>query len=267
MRTFATQNMKKTRFILSLICCIVCALSANAQEHRHETDSSTKEPVIAPSYAWKLFSPLGMREPASMDTLMLNYSRESIPSMVSSAYATTGNLGAEGINMIFHERKPMSDFFFRDALDHWMPTYDKMRFYNTRIPMTLLSFNTAGGRENAQDRLKAIFSGNINAKAQVGAMVDYLYSKGCYNYQATKDLSWGLSGSYIGDRYQMQAYFNHFNLLNKENGGITDMLYITDPAEIQGGITKVDPKTIPTKLQRPTPACGEKNCLSTTATT
>lgn len=46
----------------------------------------------------------------------------------------------------------------------------------------------------------------------------------------------------------MQAYFNHFNLLNKENGGITDMLYITDPAEVQGGITKVDPKTIPTRL-------------------
>lgn len=240
--------MKKTRFILSLICCIICALPVRAQGHRHETTGTHKAPVIAPSYAWKLFSPLGLREPASMDTLMLNYSRESIPSMVSSAYATTGNLGAEGMNMIFHERKPMSDFFFRDALDHWMPTYDKMRFYNTRIPMTLVSFNTAGGRENAQERLKTIFSGNINAKAQIGAMVDYLYSKGCYNYQATKDLSWGFSGSYIGDRYQMQAYFNHFNLLNKENGGITDMLYITDPAEIQGGITKVDPKTIPTKL-------------------
>lgn len=240
--------MKKTRFILSLICCIVCAVSVKAQAHRHETSGTHKTPVVAPSYAWKLFSPLGLREPAAMDTLMLNYSQESIPSLVSDAYATTGNLGAEGINMIFHQRKPMSDFFFRDALEHWMPTYDKMRFYNTRIPMTLVSFNTAGGRENAQERLKAIFSGNINAKAQVGAMVDYLYSKGCYNYQATKDLSWGLSGSYIGDRYQMQAYFNHFNLLNKENGGITDMLYITDPAEIQGGITKVDPKTIPTKL-------------------
>ena len=51
------------------------------------------------------------------------------------------------MNMIFHERKPMSDFFFRDALEHWMPTYDKMRFYNTRIPMTLVSFNTpADGR-------------------------------------------------------------------------------------------------------------------------
>ena len=227
---------------------MVCVISLNAQGHSHESTGSHKKPVIAPSYAWKLFSPLGLREPAKMDTLMLNYAQEFVPSLVSDAYATTGNLGAEGLNMIFHERKPMSDFFFRDALDHWMPTYDKMRFYNTRIPMTLLSFNTAGGRENSQERLKAIFSGNINAKAQIGAMVDYLYSKGCYNYQATKDLSWGFSGSYIGDRYQMQAYFNHFNLLNKENGGITDMLYITDPAEIQGGITKVDPKTIPTRL-------------------
>lgn len=244
---YLCTSMRNLRFIILISVCLL-GLPLGAQ-HSHEAPVATKKgPVIAPSYAWKLIQPLGLREPAPMDTLPLNYFRQSIPSLVSDAYATTGNLGAEGLNMIFHERKSMSDFFFRDALDHWMPTASKMRFYNTRIPMTLLSFNTAGGRENAQERLQATFSGNINAKAQVGAMLDYLYSKGCYNAQATKDLSWGLSGSYLGDRYELQAYYNHYNLLNKENGGITDILYITDPAELQGGITKIDPKAIPTRL-------------------
>ncbi len=247
--------MKLTKYSKIYLCLLLClllpvsGLPLQAQQAmRSAPTGSKKKPAIAPSYAWKLLSPLGLREPAPMDTMFENYSRRSIPSMVSDAWATTGNLGAEGMNMLYHEREPMSDFFFRDALAHWMPTHDKMRFYNTRIPMTVVSFNTAGGRENAQERLKATFSGNINAKAQVGAMLDYLYSKGCYNNQATKDLSWGLSGSYLGDRYEMQAYYNHYNLLNKENGGITDMLYITDPAELQGGVTSVDPKSIPTKL-------------------
>lgn len=234
--------------IIMVALLIGTGLAAYAQ-HSHEAPKATKkENTVAPSYAWKLIAPLGLREWAPMDTLPLNYYRQAIPSLVSNAWATTGNLGAEGLNMIFHERPERSDFFFRDALTHWMPTHDKMRFYNTRIPMTIVSFNTAGGRESAQERLQAVFSGNINAKAQVGAMVDYLYSKGCYNAQATKDLNWGVSGSYLGDRYEMQAYFNHSNLLNKENGGITDMLYITDPAELQGGVTKVDPKAIPTRL-------------------
>lgn len=244
------QYMKPTRIILLALFILTLSVGvANAQSGRQQNTHSKELPMLdSLSYCWKLVPPLGLRELAPMDTIPLNYYRQAIPSLASNAWATTGNLGAEGMNMIFYQRAPISDFFFRDGLTHWMPTHDKMLFYNTRIPFTMVDFNTAGGRENAQDRLQMKFSGNINSKAQVGAMLDYLYSKGCYNYQATKDLSWGFNGSYIGDRYELQAYYNHYNLLNKENGGITDMLYITDPAEIQGGVTKVDTKTIPTNL-------------------
>lgn len=248
-RNFAIY-MKPTKPILIIFCMLaLCCVCGKAQS-RQTTESGHKDlPVLdSLSYCWRLLSPLGLRELAPMDTVPLNYYRQAVPSLASNAWATTGNLGAEGMNMIFDERAPMSDFFFRDALTHWMPTHDKMRFYNTRIPFTMVDFNTGGGRENAQDHLQMKFSGNINAKAQVGAMMDYLYSKGSYNNQATKDMSWGLNGSYIGDRYELQAYYNHYNLLNKENGGITDMLFITDPAEVQGGVTTVDTKTIPTNL-------------------
>ncbi len=214
------------------------------------SESTKPEPDLMPlSYSWKVLSPLGLRELVPMDTLPLNYYQQAIPSALSSAYATTGNLGAQGLNMIFSERPAMSDFFFRDALEPWLPSLDKMRFYNTRVPITLLSFNTGGGRDNAQERLKLDFSGNVNEKLQIGAKVDYLYSKGSYADQGAKNLTWGFSGSYIGDRYELQAYYNHYNLVNKENGGITDMLYITDPAELQGGVTTIDPKSIPTKLK------------------
>jgi hypothetical protein len=166
----------------------------------------------------------------------------------SDAWTCTGNLGAEGINSIWSERPAMSDFFFRDALTKWIPTTETMKFYNTRIPMTLLSYNASGGKENIQERLKADFSGNINRRAQVGAMLDYLYSKGSYANQADKDLTWGLNGSYMGDRLEFQGFYNHYNLLNKENGGITNSLYITDPAQLQGGVSSIDAKSIPTRL-------------------
>lgn len=243
----------KIQFSLLLRLLALCLLMAAAAAgvRAQKPDATEEEPEPDPStlsYCWKILPPLGLRELAPMDTLPYNYYLRSIPSFVSPAWATTGNLGAEGMNMIFEDRAPMSDFFFKDGLEHWMPTLDKMRFFNTRIPITLMSFNSSGGRETAQERLTADFSGNINAKAQIGAKLDYLYSKGSYANQATKDLTWGLSGSYMGDRYEVQAYFNHYNLVNKENGGITDMLYITDPAELQGGVTKIDPKSIPTKL-------------------
>lgn len=230
--------MKKLRSIIAVAVMIACLPMA----------FGAKKPQVAPSYSWQLLPPLGVREPSTIDTALYNYAQRSVPSAQSIAYVSTGNLGAAGETMIYFDRKPMSDFFFRDALRTWLPMQGDHRFYNTRIPMTILSYNTGGGRENKQDRLQAVFSGNVNEKLQFGANIDYLYSKGSYNYQAVKNMMWGLSSSYIGDRYEYQAFFNHYNGLNQDNGGITDDLYITDPAQLQGGQTSIDAKSIPTML-------------------
>ena len=231
--------MKKIRLIIFVaIVLIFSSIAVHAD----------KQPQVAPSYSWQLLAPLGVHEPSTIDTVLYNYAQRSVPSAQSIAFATTGNLGASGETMIFFDKEQRSDFFFRDARRAWLPLQGNHVFYNTRIPMTLLSYNTGGGRENRQDRLQGVFSGNVNKELQFGANVDYLYSKGAYNHEAVKNLTWGFSGSYIGDRYEGQAFFNHYNGMNQDNGGITDDRYITNPAELQGGQTSVDVKTIPTRL-------------------
>lgn len=213
------------------------------------TETSAKKPtILEPSYSWTASQPLGLRVPSSIDTLQYNYHREFVPSMASDAWASTGNFGCAGINQIFFERKESSEFIFADALEHWIPNADNQKFYNTRIPMTLLSYSWGGGRESGQDRLKGIFSGNAGKRIQVGAMLDYLYSKGGYDRQALKDFVWGFSGSYTGDRYELQASVATFNSVNHESGGIKDDAYITDPASLQGGDPNIDAKAIPVNL-------------------
>lgn len=229
--------MKQNKAFLLLIALMSC-LSLVAEE---------KQPVAKP-YAWQLLQPLGLREPAGIDTTFLNYSMLSVPSLVSPAWATTGNLGDPGINLIFSERHETTDFFFADGLRPWIPTLDKIKFYNTRQPMTLLSYNFGGSSTTGQDRLKAVFSGNVNKRLQIGAIANYLYSKGMYDNQAVKNFTWGFNGSYIGDKFEVQVYQTHYNLTNRENGGIEDDLYITNPAEIQGGNNTVSTKAIPTNL-------------------
>lgn len=218
-----------------------------AQEPQHNGSDKPPQPEKKGS-AWTLIYPLGLHEPSTMDTLLYNYQKQAVPSIVTPAYATTGNLGAEGENMIFFERKPRMEFFFADALMEYLPLASNQKFYNVYIPYTQLSYNTGGGKQAVQDRLRMNFAGNVNRRIGVGAMVDYLYSKGSYQNQATKDFSFGMSGYYRGDRYELQAFYNHWNLLNKENGGITDPLYITDPAQLQGGVDHIDSKSIPVNL-------------------
>lgn len=214
----------------------------NEQPVKHTQETRRK------GNAWTLIPPLGVHKAAEFDTLPHNYQKQSMPSMQSLAYATTGNLGAEGQSQIYFERGGFSDFFFRDALSAWMTSATQQKFYNVYVPMTLLSYNTGGGKKTTQDRLRATFAGNVNRRIGIGANVDYLYSKGSYEAQATKDFTFGFSFYYKGDRYEAQAFYNHYNLLNKENGGITDDRYITDPEELQGGVSKIDSKNIPVRL-------------------
>lgn len=214
----------------------------------HNLATPLKTDSIRTGSAWTLTFPLGDHIESVIDTFSYNYQRKAIPSMQSDAYATTGNLGAEGINLIYFQRPARQTFFFNDALYNWMPTFGKTKFYNVYIPTTILQYGFAGSKLTHQDRLTADFAGNVNRRIGIGGWLDYLYSKGSYEAQATKDFNFGFTFYYTGDRYEAQAFYNHFYMLNKENGGITNDLYITDPAELQAGVNKIDSKSIPTRL-------------------
>jgi len=225
---------------LILIGCLMAAISMMA--------AAKEQQRIEPPRAWSVSEPLGLHYDATVDTLFLNYHRRAVPSMVSEAWATTGNYGAPGQEHVFFNRPLVSEFFMEDAISAWMHTTASQRFYNTRVPMTMLGHTTGGDKYSNQDRTEVLFSGNINRRSQVGGAIDYIYSKGSYDVQSDKDFTWQLMGSHMGDRYEMQAFFNHYSYTTKESGGITDDRYITDPAEVQGGETRVDNKSIPTLL-------------------
>ena len=244
--------MKKVLVIFAMIVLAAALIPAVAQQpSQGSSNQSTTKPKkqrVEPSVAWSVSEPLGLHYPSTIDTIHLDYHRTMVPSMVSDAWLTTGNYGAPGQNQIFMERPLTGEFFFEDAIEAWMHNTSTMRYYNTRIPMTLLSHSTGGDKYSNLDRTQLEFSGNVDRKTQVGGAFDYIYSKGSYDVQADKDFTWRLFGSHIGDRYEMQTFFDHYNYTTKESGGITDDRYITDPAEVQGGVTRVDNKSIPTRL-------------------
>ena len=219
------------------------ALPAPLQNENAENQSQTRQ-----GSAWTLAYPLGQHIESTIDTTLYNYQRIAIPAMYSDAMATTGNLGGEALNMIYFRRPEPSAFFFDRSLAIWTPSLGSQKFYNVYAPMTLLAYNFAGNRNNHTDRLSAQFAGNVNRRIGVAAFIDYLYSKGCYANQSSKDFLYGANVYYTGHRYEMQVLYHAYNFLNKENGGITNDLYITDPAELQAGDSHVESLSIPVNL-------------------
>lgn len=233
---------------------IASGASSSKSKKGDKKDSSAQSPqwdeAITRITSWNVSEFLGDRTMREVDTVFENYCQEvAIPSLqYGYASAITGNYGAEGVSMHYFDRNQPGPFFFNDALAPYIPTVETTPFYNSRVPMTLLTYNSGFGTQQTQDRLKAVFNGNINRRAQIGAWTEYIYSKGSYENQADKHFNFGVNGSYAGDHYQVTALFNQYYSLNKENGGIQDDLYITDPAEIQGGNSKITPKNIPVNL-------------------
>lgn len=238
-----------------LVIFLILTFGSASPQNKGRTTSSTQNNKIANTVdsirqgsAWTLTFPLGDHIESEIDTLTYNYQRRAIPSMQTDAYANTGNLGAEGINLIYFNRPQRETFFFKDALYAWLPSFENQKFYNVYVPTTILQYGFAGNKQTHQDRLSVDFMGNVNRRIGIGAKLDYIYSKGSYEAQATKDFSFGFSTYYTGDRYELQAFYNHYWFLNKENGGITNDLYITNPAELQAGVNKIESKSIPTRL-------------------
>lgn len=232
---------------LTLLLCNTTMWAQNKMRQPNKENSQEKK-YYPPGSAWTLATELGIHEPNTIDTLMYNYQHKFVPAMTYDAYATTGQLTGPGLSMIYFDRPERRQFFFNNAVQQWIPSFSTTKFYNVFIPMTLLSYNFSTGREIHSDLVKAEFAGNVNRRIGIGANMTYPYTKGSYAEQAAKGINFGLSFYYTGDHYQTQAFYNQYRHLNKENGGITDDLYITDPAAVQGGVNDIDSKSIPVRL-------------------
>ena len=175
--------MKRGFVIMVLMLTAAMMTVAMAQFSQESSSKSvkSKKQRVEPSFAWSVSEPLGLHYPSTIDTLFLDYHRTMVPSLVSDAWLTTGNYGAPGQNQIFFERPQTSEFFMEDAIGAWLHDTGTMRYYNTRIPMTLLSHSTGGDKYSNLDRTQFEFSGNVDRKTQVGGGIDYIYSKGSYD--------------------------------------------------------------------------------------
>lgn len=230
--------MKRQLLFISIL--LLCITSGEAQKKvEHKPDP----------YAWRITQPLGDRyRVPMMDTLMLNYYQKFLPTTYSTSYAYTGTLGSPGQSEIFFDRPQTPDFIFITPFWPYYKRPENSNFYNTRIPFTHVSYFTGGPKVSSTDDLSVEFSGNINKRLAIGASIDYIFSRGYYDRQATKDFSYQIYGSYIGDRYELQVFLNTLNFVVQENGGISNDDYILKPDEMGGSKNGIDTKTIPVNL-------------------
>lgn len=193
---------------------------------------------------WTIDERFGDRKPAVPDTLSYMYMNSNLTYGKRGEYNTLGNLGSPRHNRIFIDRPATSEFFFLDPYDMFIVQPNNFQFTSTLSPITVLSYNTAGNRNNGEDRFKAIFAVNAGKEWGFGFKFDYLYGRGYYSSQSASHFNYSMWGSYLGERYQAHLLLSLNHQKVAENGGIANDAYITHPESFRDSYSEEEIPTI-----------------------
>ena len=214
-------------------------------------DTGTDVQSIPPKlYMWQLSETLGNRTIVPADTLALNFQNTNLVSGMTGEYNFLGNLGSPRLSRIFFNRQDDEPTLFMAPYSSFFVRPDQVFFTNSNVPYTNLTYYKAGNKINGEERFKSYFSVNVNKRLAFGFNFDYLYGRGYYANQSTSHFNAGLFGSYIGERYQIQAVYNNFFMKMNENGGIANDGYITRPDTMAEGKKEYSSTTIPVKMEQ-----------------
>lgn len=175
---------------------------------------------------WKVSDHFAVVDSIPVDTMPLNYQDANLIDRFSISNSFNGNLGSPIQSKLYFDRPFDNDFIFANDYFPYLMNIQHATFYNTKTPLTNLTYTTGGTTYRDEDHIKFLFTGNINKKFNIGSTLDYIYARGEYQNQSVQRFSGSLFGTYNGKHYNATALITTNNLNNYENGGLSDSLSI-----------------------------------------
>ena len=220
--------------------------NGNFNKHNNDTTSNDKD-VPKGIYVWTVDRRFGDITPAQVDTLPHLFQNTVTGNGVYKQYNTTGNNYTVRQNRVAADRQLFRQFIFTQPYDFVIKEPDQLHFTNTLSPITNITYDECGDKQNGEDHIDAKFAVNAGKRLGLGFDINYAYARGYFSNQNTSHFGFTLYSSYLGDRYQMHAMLSTYNQKVAENGGLTDDAYITLPESFSDDFA---PNEIPTVLEQ-----------------
>lgn len=220
--------------------------NGNFNKHNNDTTSNDKD-VPKGIYVWTVDRRFGDITPAQVDTLPHLFQNTVTGNGVYRQYNTTGNNYTVRQNRVAADRPLFRQFIFTQPYDFVIKEPDQLHFTNTLSPITNITYDECGDKQNGEDHIDAKFAVNAGKRLGLGFDINYAYARGYFSNQNTSHFGFTLYSSYLGDRYQMHAMLSTYNQKVAENGGLTDDAYITLPESFSDDFA---PNEIPTVLEQ-----------------
>ena len=239
--------MNNYRIYLLVVGMLVSALMFG-QFRGLPTSVAKKDTVKREIKTWTVDDIYGLADTVVIDSLITSYQDNQPVNNYSIANSWNGNLGSPLESKIYFDRRVSSreDMFERAYAPYLIKPSD-VRYYNTKQPFSQMVYRSAYPIQNEEDYFKIMLTMNANKYVNVGGLCNLIYGRGQYLYQSSNMLNGGFWTTYTGKNYEIvsSVMFNSFK--NRENGGITDNRYITDPQSIIGA-SSIQARNIPVNM-------------------
>ena len=221
--------------------------TTNRNFNKHNNDTIRHKEIPKGIYVWTVDRKFGDIIPAKVDTVHHLFMNTIFNTGLHGEFNSIGNNYSARQNRVFIDRPETDPFIFTQPYDYVYLAPDQLHFTNTLSPLTNLTYDNCGNKQNGEDHIRGKFAVNVNKRLGLGFDLNYSYARGYYANQNTSHFGATLFGSYRGDHYQLHAMFSAYHQKTAESGGITDDNYVLHPEMIGESYTEDE---IPTVLSR-----------------
>lgn len=214
-----------------------------------DKDSTVVERDVSKEYyQWIINTRTGLPEIIQPDTLHHSFHNVHLTEGMFGTYSHLGNMGSPRLSRLFFERKTPDDFIFDAPYDFWIKDAQDFRFTDAKTPHLTLDYYKGGNKRTGEEHLKGYFTANFNKRFGIGFDMDYLLGRGRYDNQSTSMFDARVYTYYRGDIYNLYVTANKDEIKVAENGGIQELLYITNPEAKAEGKKQYSPEDIPFRM-------------------
>ncbi len=203
--------------------------------NQDELEQSRQQPeknVASRVVSWNLTHEGAFIDSIKLDTLhkfFHNY-HPIFKQSITNTY--TGNYGGAYLSNDYSKRNFASKFYFARTHDTFILTPERLNFYNTTTPYSMLDYSQSENQNRQNEtRFNVLHSQNINRDLNVTFRYDQAKSAGQYSFQENRNNSIALYSSYNTEKINLYGGFISNRIRNLENGGMINPAQLLEISE------------------------------------
>ncbi|MGQ1784970.1 MULTISPECIES: putative porin [unclassified Saccharicrinis] len=187
----------------------------------HEEES--KAPQVAPEdrlRSWRLLDDFTLVDSLAIDTATTGVQQYDPIYKNSFSNIHLGNLGGAYTSNLLSFKKDYNEFIFLNSLQEYFVQPEDIKYYNSKVPYTNLTYIYAGPKRRSEENVSAFFTQNINKKWNLGFHYHLISSVGSYSSQQTDNRNFNFFMSYKSNKYSIHGVLAYNKAEHYENGGL-----------------------------------------------